>query len=123
MIPTVGTAAACHFTRDVVSCKHKVTDRTAIMMLTKLPMHVKVPSERLLLEMDSLLKLNNVVSPHVHKASVLCFATLIHRTFMHQPDDVVNPLLHRYLHHFLDHVKSKSKGTHVIHDTRATSNK
>lgn len=106
MIPTVGTTAANHFVRNIVR-KHKVTDATAMAMLAKLPMHVKVPSERLLLEMEDLLKLGSTVSPQVRKASILCFSILIRKTFIHQQSDVVNPLLERYLHRFLDHVKSK----------------
>lgn len=106
MIPTVGTTAASHFVRNVVR-KHKVDDGTAVAMLMKLPMHVKVPSERLLLEMEDLLKLGSTVSPQVRKASILCFSTLIHKTFMHQQSNIVNPLLERYLHRFFDHVKSK----------------
>lgn len=106
MVPTVGTTAACHFTRNVIR-KHKVTDTTAISMLVKLPMHVKIPSERLLLEMEDLLKLDNTVSSHVQKASIFCFSILIRKTFMHQQSETVNPLLERYLHRFLDHVKSK----------------
>lgn len=106
MIPTVGTTATSHFVRNVVR-KHKVTDATAIAMLVKLPMHVKIPSERLLLEMEDLLKLGSTVSTQVRKASILCFSILIRKTFMHQHSDVVNPLLERYLHRFLDHVKSK----------------
>lgn len=110
MIPTVGTTATSHFVRNVVR-KHKVDDATAIAMLVKLPMHVKVPSERLLLEMEDLLKLDarvGSVSPQVRKASILCFSILIRKTFMHQRNDVVvNPLLERYLRRFLDHVQSK----------------
>ncbi|XP_025152987.1 uncharacterized protein LOC105191299 isoform X2 [Harpegnathos saltator] len=105
MIPTAGTTAACHFTRNVIR-KHKVTDVTAVKMLAKLPMYVKVPSERLLLEMEDLLKLDNIVSPQIHKASILCFSTLIHKTFMHQFNEIVNPLLSRYLQRFFDHVKN-----------------
>ncbi|XP_072766849.1 larval-specific very high density lipoprotein [Anoplolepis gracilipes] len=105
MVPTVGTTAACHFTRNVIR-KHKVTDATAMAMLVKLPMYVKVPSERLLLEMEELLKLDNTVSSHIKKASILCFSILIRKTFMHQQDEIVNPLLQRYLHRFLDHVKN-----------------
>jgi len=55
MIPTVGTTAACHFVRNVVR-KHKVTDITAVTILTKSALYVKIPSERLLLEMEDLLK-------------------------------------------------------------------
>lgn len=106
MIPTVGTTAACYFTRNVIR-KHKVTDATAVAMLAKLPMHVKVPSERLLLEMEELLKLGNTVSSEVKKASILCFSILIRKTFMHQQGEIVDSLLERYLNHFLDHIKSK----------------
>lgn len=107
MIPTVGTTAASHFVRNVIR-KHKVTDETAFSMLSKLPMHVKVPSERLLLEMEDLLKLGSNVSPQVRQFSVLSFSVLVRRTFMHQHhNDVVNPLLERYLHRFFEHVKSK----------------
>lgn len=109
MIPTVGTTAACHFTRNVIR-KNKVSDMTAVMMLIKLPMYVKVPSERLLLEMEDLLKFGTTVSPQVQKASILCFSTLIRKTYMHQLSENIlarNPLLERYLHRFLDFVKSK----------------
>lgn len=106
MVPTVGTTAACHFTRNVIR-KHKVSDAAAITMLTRLPMYIKVPSERLLLEMEDLLKLGNTVSPQVQEASILCFSILIRKTFIHQQGEIVNPLLDRYLHRFIDHVKSK----------------
>lgn len=106
MIPTVGTTATCHFTRNVIR-KQKVTDATAIAMLIKLPAHVKVPSERLLLEMEDLLKLGNTVSMDVRKTSILSFSILVRKTFMHQQGESVNSLLERYVHHFFDHVKSK----------------
>jgi hypothetical protein len=106
MIPTVGTSAACHFTRNVIR-KHKVTDAIATSMLVKLPMHVKVPSERLLLEMEELLKLGNTVSPQVKKTSILCFSSLIRKTFMHHQGEVVNSLLQRYINRFLDHIMSE----------------
>ncbi|RLU17871.1 hypothetical protein DMN91_010110 [Ooceraea biroi] len=106
MVPTVGTSAACHFTRNVIR-KHKVTDGTAISMLIKLPMHVKVPSERLLLEMEELLKLDNTVSPQVRKSSILCFSILIRKTFMHYQGEPVNSLLQRYINRFVDHIMNE----------------
>lgn len=105
MVPTVGTSAACHFTRNVIR-KHKVTDATAMTMLLKLPMHVKVPSERLLLQMEELLKLDNTVSPSVKRSSILCFSILIRKTFMHHQGEP-SSLLQRYLNHILDHIKSE----------------
>ncbi|KAL0116776.1 hypothetical protein PUN28_009999 [Cardiocondyla obscurior] len=105
MIPTVGTTAASHFVRNIVR-KHKVTDDIALAMLVKLPIHVKVPSEKLLVEMEDLLKLSNV-SPQVKKAGILCFSILIRKTFMHQQSDTVHAVLDRYLHRFLDHIKTE----------------
>lgn len=102
----MGTTATSHFTRNLI-LNHEVTDDIAIAMLMKLPMHVKVPSEKLLLEMEDLLKLNNTVSLCVKKASILCFSTLIRKTFMHHQDKATNSLLQRYLYNFFEHIKSK----------------
>ncbi|KAK2584789.1 hypothetical protein KPH14_007107 [Odynerus spinipes] len=105
MIPTVGTTAGCLFTRNLIR-KQKVSDVTAIMMLHKLPMHVKLPNERLLLEMEDLLKFGSNINSGVRVASILCFSRLIHKTFQHEVI-VTNPLVDRYLQHFYDHVTNE----------------
>ncbi|KAG7189215.1 hypothetical protein KM043_008778 [Ampulex compressa] len=105
MVPHVGTTASCLFTRNVIR-NRKVSNVSAIAMLNWLPMHVKVPSEQLLLKMEELLKLDESVSLEVRKASILCFSTLIHKTYQHHQREVQNPLLDRYLQHFFDHVKN-----------------
>lgn len=103
MVPNVGTTAACLFTRNVIREK-AVSDLTAITMLSKLPMHVKIPSEELLLDMEDILKLDDSVSSEVKKASILCFATLVHRTFA---NGTTNPLLTKYLLQFKQHLLSQ----------------
>lgn len=104
-MPNVGTLAACLFTRDVVRTK-SVPNWAAIMMLGNLPMHVKVPSKKLLLEMEELLSLDNSVSSDVREAGIFCFATLIHKTVKYEPAEVIEPHLHKYLEHFMNHIKS-----------------
>lgn len=52
-------------------------------MLSTLPMHVKMPTTKLLLEMNYLLDLR-VSSIDVRKAGILCYATLIHKTYVNQ---------------------------------------
>lgn len=75
-------------------------------MLANLPMHVKVPSKELLLQMEELLNLGEFVSPSVREAGIFCFATLIHKTLKKEQTEVVDPLMERYLKHFMDHVRS-----------------
>ncbi|XP_012273871.1 uncharacterized protein LOC105696201 [Orussus abietinus] len=106
MVPHVGTSASCIFIRNVIR-KQKVSTKMAFHMLSLLPHNVRVPSERLLLDMEDLLKLDNSVNVEVRKASILCFATLINRTFKHLQGEPINPLLNRYLQHFFDHVKNE----------------
>ncbi|XP_003704320.3 larval-specific very high density lipoprotein [Megachile rotundata] len=106
IVPNVGTTASCLFTRNVIQRKI-VPDHKAIMMLAVLPMHVKHPSHELLSQMEILLHLSDPVSLEVRKASILSFATLIHRTFMHEHDEVNDPLLNRCLDHFMDHIEAE----------------
>ncbi|XP_076624582.1 larval-specific very high density lipoprotein [Colletes latitarsis] len=98
MVPNVGTTAACLFTRNVIQRK-TVSDLTAVAMLSKLPMNVKHPSEQLLRDMEALLRLDESVSVDVRKASILCFSTLVHKTYK---NGTYTPLLDFYLNHFND---------------------
>ncbi|KOC66503.1 Vitellogenin [Habropoda laboriosa] len=104
IMPNVGTTAACLFTRNVVRQK-MVPDMIARFMLAHLPMHVKVPSTELLLQMEELLHLGDSVNSGVKEASILCFASLVHRTFKTlSPNDL---LLKRYLQLFMEHIKNE----------------
>lgn len=104
-MPHVGTPATCLFTRNIVRT-NSVPNWVAITMLANLPMHVKVPSKELLLQMEELLNLGDSVSPSVREASIFSFATLIHKTYEKEQIEIVDQLLDRYLKHFMEHVRS-----------------
>ncbi|XP_014607084.1 PREDICTED: uncharacterized protein LOC106788397 [Polistes canadensis] len=106
IVPTVGTVASCLFTKNVI-VKHQVSDLNAIMMLHKLPMHVESPNERLLLDMEHLLKLESDVSTDVKIAGILCFSRMIHKTF--KDKTIINQiLLNKYLKdNFYEHIKNE----------------
>ncbi|XP_015589014.1 uncharacterized protein LOC107264834 [Cephus cinctus] len=118
MIPHVGTTASSHFIRNVIR-DHQISDMNAILMLHTLPMYIRVPTEQLLIEMEDLIKFGEDVSLHVRKASILCFASLIYKTFQHhyhhqhhhhhyphhEVPANVSLLLNRYFQHFIGHVK------------------
>ena len=105
ILSSVGTPAACLFTRNVVRTK-SVPKWNAITMLGNLAMHVKVPSKKLLVQMEELLNLDDSVSVEVKEASIFCFATLIRKTFEHEETGAIDPLLDKYLHHFMEHIRS-----------------
>ncbi|XP_015428511.1 PREDICTED: uncharacterized protein LOC107185358 [Dufourea novaeangliae] len=98
MVPEVGTVAGCLFTRNVVRQK-TVSDLTAASMLMKLPMNLKHPQESLLKDMEELLHYGDSVSYEVRKAAILCFSTLLRKTYH---DGTVTPVLKEHLRHFMD---------------------
>ncbi|XP_015176309.1 PREDICTED: vitellogenin-6-like [Polistes dominula] len=106
IVPTVGTAASCLFTKNVI-VKHKVSDGNALMMLHKLPMHIQSPNERLLLDLEDLLKLEYDVSKDVKVASILCFSRIIHKTY--KDKTIINQILiNKYLKDiFYEHIKNE----------------
>ncbi|KAI4504781.1 hypothetical protein M0802_000331 [Mischocyttarus mexicanus] len=95
IVPTVGTNASCLFIKNLI-IKHKVSDVNSIMMLYKLPMHVLSPNEKLLLDLEPLLKLDSDVSTDVKIAGILCFSRLIHKTCKEQ-NTVDQTLINRYI--------------------------
>ncbi|XP_046470654.1 vitellogenin-6-like [Neodiprion pinetum] len=114
MIVHAGTDATCLLTRNLIR-KHKVTPQMAIFMLSKLPYNIRVPTETLLVEMESLITLADPgeasdKSLGIHRTGILCFATMIYQTYKHaekyhrsmDPD-----LVKRYVKHYYDHVISE----------------
>ncbi|XP_076757281.1 larval-specific very high density lipoprotein [Xylocopa sonorina] len=106
VVPNVGTTAACIFTRNLIQTG-SIPNWIAVTMLTNLPMHVKDPSEELLLQMEKLLYLGSTVSARVKDAGIFCFATLVHKTFKDKYTGAANNLLDKYLQHFMDHIKNE----------------
>ncbi|XP_046735153.1 uncharacterized protein LOC124404801 [Diprion similis] len=114
MIAHAGTDATCLFTRNVIR-KHKVTPEIALVMLSKLPYNIRVPTETLLVEMESLMTLeepgeSSNMSLGIPKAGILCFATMIYKTYKHAENyhrSMDPDLVKRYVKHYYDHVISE----------------
>lgn len=86
-----------------------MSDVTAVILLNKLPFHVRVPTRELLVEMEDLMSFGDDISLEVRKSGILCFSILIYKTaryasFDHKPTP---EMLKKYVHHYFDHVMSK----------------
>lgn len=112
MLPHVGTTASSLFIRNLIR-KNVLSQALTIRLLNKLPSFIRTPSEKLLSEMEDFIKFGDNVHTDVRKAGILCFSSLIYKTyktmFIKMGAKVgKNPLiLDRYLNDFLDKVKSK----------------
>ena len=89
MIPQVGTAASSLMVLNLIR-ERRVTDLQAIELLAKLPSSVKVPTEEILQKLEDFNNLGASVSIDVRKAAILCFSTLIHRTYRSLPNENVS---------------------------------
>ncbi|XP_076167067.1 larval-specific very high density lipoprotein [Ptiloglossa arizonensis] len=101
IVPNVGTTAACLFTRNVI-LQRTVPDLIALTMLSKLPMSVRHPTELLLKDMQELLKKDESISIDVRKASILCFYTLVHKTYRNEMKTTQRKL---YLQELMEELK------------------
>ncbi|XP_046813356.1 LOW QUALITY PROTEIN: uncharacterized protein LOC124421789 [Vespa crabro] len=111
IVPTVGTVDSCIFIKNVIynsqSLNIKVSDINAITMLHKLPMYVKSPNVQLLEDMEVLIDVKPNVNMDVRVAGILCFSTLIHKTFKDKIID--NALIEKYLKkNFYEHIKTET---------------
>lgn len=103
-MPNVGTTAACLFTRNVI-LQRTVPDLIALTMLSKLPMSVRHPTELLLKDMQELLKKDESISIDVRKASILCFYTLVHKTYRNEMKTTQRKL---YLQELMEELKGNT---------------
>ncbi|XP_012269107.2 uncharacterized protein LOC105693631 [Athalia rosae] len=107
-MPFVGTNATSLFIRNTIR-KNKIETNLATLMLFRLPYNVRILSQELLIEMEPLMNLGNDVSPHIRKAGILCFATLIYKT---QGTDesqgkIQSELLKKYIKLYFDGMMSE----------------
>jgi hypothetical protein len=103
IIPHIGTFDSCLFIRNIITRrKYEVPENVAITMLVKLPSYVKHSTEELLIEMEELLQMKNISeklvinSVLIKQAAILCFSSLIYKTFMNTKEHN-SPLLEMYL--------------------------
>ena len=107
MIPLVGTTASSLMVRNLVR-ERRVTNLQAIELLAKLPSNVKVPTEDLLEKLEDLNNLRAFVSIDVRKAAILCFSTLIYRTFRSLPNEKVpSSNLNKHIQLYFNRLKGK----------------
>lgn len=111
MIPLIGTRSSIVFLRNLIR-EQKVSDDVAISMLIQMPFHLRLPSKKLLREVEDLMDLKNVRTK-VHETAVLSFASLVHRVFSNylMQNDLVKSedeedLLEKYILKYLEHLKS-----------------
>ncbi|XP_076241157.1 larval-specific very high density lipoprotein [Calliopsis andreniformis] len=102
LVPNVGTTASCLFVLELVT-RHAVPEKTAIMMLSVLPIHVKMPSKELLVSMEPLVHSNPADSLNLAKTKILCFSNLIHKTYVNRStDEYVTKWLQFFMEHLID---------------------
>lgn len=111
MLPLIGTRSSIVFLRNLIKQK-KVRDDVAINMLMHMPFHLRMPSKKLLREVEDLMNLENV-STKVHEKAILSFATLVHKIFSHHlmQDNLVKSednedLLEKYILNYMERLKS-----------------
>ncbi|XP_008543209.1 uncharacterized protein LOC103568231 [Microplitis demolitor] len=113
IVPQVGTTASSIFIWNIIKSK-RITEITAKELLAKMPFNIRVPSEEFLIEMEPLIYSRDSLALEVHKASVLCFSTMVYRTFKNLPATANNKTLNKYLNHFYDKlINTKSYGSQL----------
>ncbi|KAK0162931.1 hypothetical protein PV327_006658 [Microctonus hyperodae] len=101
LIPQVGTHASTILVRDlIISQRLNAYDSTLI--LGNLPMNIRSPSVELLNEMEKMTKPNTNISEPIHERTILCFATMIYRTFENSDNPGTNATLQNYLKNFYE---------------------
>ena len=112
MIPTIGTTSTSLFIRNLIR-KNILPTSAIIDLLNTLPSFIQKPTEKLLSEMEDFIKFDDSFPLDVRKAGILCFSSLIYKTYRPMFSNMgvevqKNPtMLDKYLHEFLDKVKSK----------------
>ncbi|XP_043288151.1 uncharacterized protein [Venturia canescens] len=105
MIPQVGTQASSIFALNAVRGR-KISNGEAIAMLSKLPLNIRMPSEKLLEDMDGLMNLDDSTHIEVRKVAILCYSSMVYRTMKNLPNPHENDLLSKLLQIVFDKVKS-----------------
>lgn len=99
-LPQVGSTESAHFILNLIQDK-KVSDISAIQLLTRLPLYLRRPDAQLLVSLQPLLTLPSEISAEVQNTAILAYGTLIYKTcLVHCPyemlDDYVRLYLDRY---------------------------
>ncbi|KAK0159183.1 hypothetical protein PV328_010101 [Microctonus aethiopoides] len=101
LISQTGTHASAILVRDLIM-SHRVNAYDASLMLGNLPMNIRSPTMELLDEMEKMTKPNAKILESTHERTILCFATMIYRTFKNENNPGTNATLQNYLKNFYE---------------------
>lgn len=96
-LPQVGSTESALFILDLITQK-KVSDMTAIQLLTHLPFHIRKPDVQLLVSLQPLLNLPSKCSAQVQNTAILTYGTLIYKTcLLYCPYEMLDDYVKIYL--------------------------
>ncbi|XP_076650819.1 vitellogenin-5 isoform X2 [Halictus rubicundus] len=110
-LPQVGTKEAALFIMELIQ-DTKVSDMSAIQLLTQLPFHIRKPDVQLLLNLQTLLKLPEKISVEVQNTAILSYGTLIYKTcLLFCPYEILDDYVRLYLDKFTEAQEYEKKMT------------
>ncbi|XP_043259379.1 uncharacterized protein LOC122401364 [Colletes gigas] len=101
-LPQVGTKEAALFILELIQDK-KVSDMSAIQLLTQLPFHVRKPDVQLLVNLQTFLNLPEKIPAEVQNTAILTYGTLIYKTcLLYCPYEMLDDYVRLYLDKFTE---------------------
>nr|XP_033331967.1 vitellogenin-4 [Megalopta genalis] len=108
-LPQVGTKDAALFIMEVIQ-DTKVSDMSAIQLLTQLPFHIRKPDVQLLRNLQALLNLPEKISAEVQNTAILAYGTLIYKTcLLYCPYEILDDYVRLYLDKFTETLEYEKK--------------
>lgn len=99
-LPQIGTKEAALFILELIQDK-KVSDMSAIQLLTQLPFHIRKPDVQLLVNLQVFLSLPEKISSEVQNTAILTYGTLVYKTcLLHCPYEMLDDYVRLYLDKF-----------------------
>ncbi|KAK0168827.1 hypothetical protein PV327_002594 [Microctonus hyperodae] len=101
-VPQIGTHDSALFVLNLIQ-RRKVSDITAMQLLTQLPFHIRKPNVELLVSLQPLINLSERISHQVRNTGILAFGTLIYKTcLVYCPYEVLDDYVKLYLDKFTE---------------------
>ncbi|CAL7948266.1 unnamed protein product [Xylocopa violacea] len=101
-LPQIGTKEAALFILELIQDK-KVSDMSAMQLLTQLPFHIRKPDVQLLVNLQAFLNLPEKISAEVQNTAILAYGTLIYKTcLLYCPYEMLDDYVRLYLDKFTE---------------------
>ena len=99
-LPQIGSSEAALFVLDLIQQK-KVSDMTAIQLLSHFPFHIRKPELPLLVSLQPLLNFPDKIATEVQNTGILTYGTLIYKTcLLYCPYEMLDDYVRLYLDKF-----------------------